>query len=99
MKKCRLVGLPPLSAQGVIMTKPIQLGDIVVTDSYVNATLYRILSITDNKAEIAVVKFDGADQPDGTHPLQDFFHLNTKQKEEYRERLQKYRGSTNTEPN
>lgn len=81
------------------MTKPLQPGDIVVTDSYVNATLYRILRIIDDQAEIAVVKFHGEDQPDGVYPLQDFFHLNTKQKEEYRERLQKYRDAANAKSN
>lgn len=77
-----------------------KVGDIVVTDTYVNATLWKITKILDDDVvEVALVKFEGDEPIDGVYPIHDFFHLNTKQKEEYRERLQKYRSRASRETN
>lgn len=79
---------------GERLMKPqtLKVGDIVVTDTYVNATLWKITKILDGDVvEVALVKFEGDEPVDGVYPIHDFFHLNTKQKEEYRERLQEYR--------
>jgi hypothetical protein len=67
-----------------------KVGDIVVTESFVNATMYRILDIIEDQFEIAVVKIDGNDIPDGIHPASHFLQMNTKQKEENNARLKTY---------
>lgn len=77
-----------------------KVGDIVVTESFVNATLYRVVEVDDGMLRIAMVKFSAPDKEDeGLWPSHQFFHLNGKQKEEYRERLQQYRSKINNESN
>ena len=77
-----------------------KVGDIVVCDSYVNATLWKITKILEGDVvEVALVKFEGDEPVDGVYPMREFFHLNTKQKEEYRERLQEYRARIGRETN
>lgn len=72
-----------------------KVGDIVVTESFVNATMYRIVDIIEDQFEIALVKVDGNDIPDGIHPASHFLQMNTKQKEENSGRLKNYYANTN----
>lgn len=73
----------------------LKVDDIVVTDTFVNATLWRVTQVLGDQVEIALVKFNAPDIVDGVYPASHFFPLNTKQKEEYRERLQEYRSKAN----
>lgn len=59
-----------------------KVGDVVVIEkNYVNATLYRILKIDGDMAEIALVKFEEDDVPDGIAKLSELFHPSSKQRE------------------
>lgn len=64
-----------------------KVGDIVIIEKQrksSDATLYRILSIENETAEIAVVKYDGNDVPDGITNLSGLCLPTNKQREYYK---------------
>ena len=66
-----------------------KIGDFVVGDSFVNATLYRIRSIDEatGTAQLDIPKRDGSCEDAGSSLLSGLFPPNSKQREEYKDIL------------
>jgi len=64
-----------------------KVGDFVVIDSHVNATLYRISSIDGIRAHLVIPRRDGTNVDGGPAILSELFHPNAKQREEYKDIL------------
>lgn len=64
-----------------------KVGDFVVIDPHVNATLYRISSIDGIHANLVIPRRDGTEVDGGPAFLSELFHPNAKQREEYKDIL------------
>lgn len=64
-----------------------KVGDFVVIDSHVNATLYRISSINGVRAHLVIPKRDGTEVDGGAAVLSELFYPNSKQRAEYNDIL------------
>lgn len=64
-----------------------KIGDFVVIESTVNATLYRISSLEGDRAYLVIPKRDGTEVDGGPAMLSELFHPNSKQRAEYNDIL------------
>jgi len=64
-----------------------KIGDFVVGDSFVNATLYRITSIDGDVVQLDIPKRDGSSEYGGQALLSSLSLPNSKQREEYKDIL------------
>lgn len=64
-----------------------KVGDFVVIDSHVNATLYRISAIDGVRAHLVIPRRDGTEADGGPAVLSELFHPNAKQRAEYNDIL------------
>jgi hypothetical protein len=64
-----------------------KVGDFVVIEATVNATLYRISSIDRGFAHLVIPKRNGTEVDGGSAILSELFYPNAKQREEYKDIL------------